>query len=98
MSYVIENLKFTIFGHGHDVTRNDSGSGRNAPTILNFGINYAVIDENEDYVWFVTNNKCAKYRTSDWTEVETDIDENIVILLHPNNVQNNIAVREKYDY
>jgi len=27
MSYAIENLKFTIFGHGHDVTRNDSGDG-----------------------------------------------------------------------
>jgi len=91
MSYEIENLKFTIFGHGHDVVRNDSGSGRKAPRTLNLSVQYAVIDENEDYVWFVTN-KCVKYRTSDWTEVETDIDENIVILLHPNNVQNNIGV------
>jgi len=27
MSYAIENLKFTIFGHGYDATRNDSGNG-----------------------------------------------------------------------
>ena len=96
MSYAIENLKFTIFGHGYDATRNDSGYGVKSAE-LNMYANSAIIDETETYLWLtnggVSGGGVHKYRLSDMTEVEqTSIPSETPYLLHPTNVQNNIGV------
>lgn len=91
MSYTIENLKFTIFGHGHDVTRNDSGSGiKNV--VLDLTVYSAVIDATGAYAWLVTDSGLKKYSTRTWTEVEQDTIPNAGSIFHPSNVSNNYGL------
>lgn len=72
MSYNIENLSFTIFGSGHDSTRNDSGDGM---TTFLYSCDYAVFDSTGQYLWVVTKNgeiadqKIRKLDTTTWEEV-----------------------------
>lgn len=72
MSYNIENLSFTIFGSGHDSTRNDSGDGM---TSFLYSCDYAVFDSTGQYLWVVTKNgeiadqKIRKLDTTTWEEV-----------------------------
>ncbi len=94
MSYAIENLKFTIFGHGYDATRNDSGRGT-ASHEMNFTAYGAMIDETDTYLWVVNGGtgNLQKYRLSDMTEVEqSTVPITANIILHPSNVDNNIGV------
>lgn len=72
MSYNIENLSFTIFGHGHDSTRNDSGDGM---TTFLYSCDYAAFDNTGRYLWVVTKSgeredqKIRKLDTTTWEEV-----------------------------
>lgn len=72
MSYNIENLSFTIFGSGHDSTRNDSGDGM---TSFLYSCDYAVFDSTGQYLWVVTKHgeiadqKIRKLDTTTWEEV-----------------------------
>lgn len=72
MSYNIENLSFTIFGSGHDSTRNDSGDGM---TSFLYSCDYAAFDSTGQYLWVVTKNgeiadqKIRKLDTTTWEEV-----------------------------
>lgn len=72
MSYNIENLSFTIFGSGHDSTRNDSGDGM---TSFLYSCDYAVFDSTGQYLWVVTkqgelaDRKIRKLDTTTWEEV-----------------------------
>lgn len=96
MSYEIENLKFTIFGHGYDATRNDSGRGT-ASYEKDIYAYSGIIDETETYLWLtnggVSDGGLHKYRLSNFEEVEqTSIPSETVYLLHPTNVQNNIGI------
>lgn len=92
MSYAIENLKFTIFGHGHDVVRNDSGNGTKSQE-LNLKVYSAVIDSSGQYVWFVTDGGLKKYSTRTWEEVEQNtIPSTSVFVAHPSNVENNYGI------
>jgi len=92
MSYTIENLKFTIFGHGHDVTRNDSGKGiithdTNIPAYC------GVIDTTNTYMWLCTDSGLKKYSISSCEEIEqTTIPASCNIVYHPNNVNNNYGI------
>lgn len=95
MSYTIENLKFTIFGHGHDVTRNDSGQGV-VSNELDLTVYSAVFNESGEYAWLEvlgTDNTLhlKKYKTSNWTEVEHEVPDGIYVL-HPNNVSNDYGI------
>jgi len=97
MSYEIENLKFTIFGHGHDVTRNDSGNGAESRE-LNLKVYSAVIDSSGDYAWLRTDNGLKKYDTHTWEEVEqTTVPSNCYYVYHPSNVANNYGVATSAD-
>lgn len=99
MSYAIENLKFTIFGHGHDVTRNDSGDGGVTwEKSINLNSNSACIDVTESYVWFCIGNqvqpRLQKYNI-DTFEMEqvTTIPTNLATrMYHPSNVENNYGI------
>lgn len=92
MSYEIENLKFTIFGHGHDVTRNDSGQGV-VSTELDLIVYSAVIDSSGAYAWLVTDDGLKKYSTRTWEEVEQNtIPDTCTFIIHPNNVSNNYGI------
>lgn len=94
MSYSIENLKFTIFGHGYDATRNDSGSGIVSHE-MDFTAYGAMIDETDTYLWVVNggSGNLQKYRLSNMTEVEqSTVPTTANIILHPSNVDNNIGV------
>lgn len=72
MSYNIENLSFTIFGSGHDSTRNDSGDGM---TSFLYSCDYAAFDATGQYLWVVTkqgelaDQKIRKLDTTTWEEV-----------------------------
>lgn len=72
MSYNIENLSFTIFGSGHDSTRNDSGNGM---TSFLYRCDYAAFDSTNRYMWVVTvsgtqdERKIRKIDTTTWQEV-----------------------------
>ena len=72
MSYNIENLSFTIFGSGHDSTRNDSGDGM---TSFLYSCDYAAFDNTGSYMWVVTKSgdmadrKIRKIDTTTWQEV-----------------------------
>ena len=97
MSYAIENLKFTIFGHGYDATRNDSGYGVKSAE-LSITVYSAVIDSTGRFAWFVTNNGLKKYQTSNWTEVEQDtIPDDCRFVVHPSNVENNYGIATSAD-
>ena len=96
MSYAIENLKFTIFGHGYNSTRSDSGSGT-ASYEKNMYANSAIIDETGTYVWLTnggtTGGGLHKYRLSNFEEIEqTTIPTETPYILHPSNVDNNIGI------
>lgn len=101
MSYAIENLKFTIFGHGHDVTRNDSGDGSvTYAKRIGYGAGTACLDNTNTYFWITQNqgqipfNYLGKGRISDLEPVEiTNIPTNrLTQLYHPSNVENNIGI------
>lgn len=94
MSYAIENLKFTIFGHGYDSTRADSGIGVTSHE-MDFIAYGAMIDETNTYLWVVNGGtgNLQKYRISNMTEVEqSTVPVTANIILHPSNVDNNIGV------
>jgi hypothetical protein len=93
MSYAIENLKFTIFGHGYDATRNDSGSGVENVD-LPIKADMAVIDESGAYMWFRHPTEgLKKFSTRTWEEVEqSTIPTNMGSIHHPSNVSNNYGV------
>ena len=99
MSYAIENLKFTIFGHGHDVVRNDSGDGGVTwEKSISLSSAFACIDNTESYVWFCIDNqvqpRLRKYNI-DTFELEqvTTIPTNLATrMYHPSNVENNYGV------
>ena len=99
MSYEIENLKFTIFGHGHDVVRNDSGDGSVTwEKSINLYSDSACIDNTESYVWFGIGNqvqpRLRKYNI-DTFEMEqvTTIPTNLATrMFHPSNVENNYGI------
>lgn len=99
MSYAIENLKFTIFGHGHDVTRNDSGDG-GVTWEKSIGLysNSACIDNTESYVWFCIGNqvqpRLRKYNIETFEmEQVTTIPTNLATrMYHPSNVENNYGI------
>lgn len=100
MSYAIENLKFTIFGHGHDVVRNDSGDGdiidqRN----IGYGSDTACIDTTGTYFWHTqgggsgTITYIAKRKVSDLSQVSMgSIPFAKTFLYHPTNVENNLGI------
>ena len=86
--------KFTIFGHGYDATRNDSGRGT-ASHEMDFTAYGAMIDETDTYLWVVNGGtgNLQKYRISNMTEVEqSTVPTTANIILHPSNVDNNIGV------
>ena len=101
MSYAIENLKFTIFGHGHDVTRNDSGNGAETyEKRIGYGAGTACIDETGTYFWITQTqgqypfNYLGKGKIADLESVEiTTIPTNtFTYLYHPSNVANNYGI------
>lgn len=97
MSYEIQNLKFTIFGHGHDVTRNDSGQGVVSKE-LDLTVYSAVIDTTGAYAWLVTDDGLKKYSTRTWTEVEQDtIPDDCHFVVHPSNIENNYGIATSAD-
>lgn len=97
MSLSVENLKFTIFGHGHDSTRNDSGSGAESRE-LNLKVYSAVIDSSGNYAWLVTDSGLKKYSTRTWEEVEQNvIPDTCGFVIHPNNVSNNYGIAISVD-
>lgn len=90
MSYEIENLKFTIFGHGYDATRNDSGTGEIEPTIHDMTAEYCAIDETGTYAWIVGGGRLSKIKISDWSSEPHSLP--VAPLYHPCNVANNYGV------
>ena len=92
MSYAIENLKFTIFGHGYDATRNDSGDGAIEPTIHDMTAEYCAIDEAGKYAWIVGGGgRLYKLNIATWEQQAHSIPF-VGPLYHPCNVANNYGV------
>jgi hypothetical protein len=92
MSYAIENLKFTIFGHGYDATRNDSGTGE-VTDIHPFpnAIQYGAIDASGNYVWLSDGyNYLRKFDIKTWEEQVHSVPTGKVY--HPSNVSNDYGV------
>lgn len=98
MSLAIENLKFTIFGSGHDYTLNNSGSGVKSYE-EDVRAYCAVIDETNTYMWLVGNNgTVSKRKISDFSLVEQSaIPSAVSRILHPSNVSNNYGVATGLD-
>jgi hypothetical protein len=84
--------KFTIFGHGYDATRNDSGSGRIEPEYHNLGgASLATIDQTGEYVWITDEgNYLYKFKIKGWETQSHSLP--VGSIYHPCNVENNYGV------
>lgn len=97
MSYNIENLSFTIFGSGHDSTRNDSGDGYLEPDYIGYGINSACFDTTGRYCWvdLVSSGMLLGLHKLD-VETMTFVNQGNIPrvnnIYHPVNVDNNWGV------
>ena len=91
----IFKLKFSVFGHGFEDTRADSGDG--AVIInkkINFDAQYGAIDSTGQFLWLAGLNGIRKYDLETLEEiaqssVTRDTDSRIY---HPNNVANNYGL------
>lgn len=99
MSFSLENEKFTIFGNGHDVVRNDSGDGSVTwEKSIGLSSTSACIDNTESYAWFCIANqvqpRLRKYDIETFeTEEITTIPTNLTTrMFHPSNVENNYGI------
>ena len=93
----IFKLKFSVFGHGFDDTRADSGDGHIVKADkINYSAQYACIDSTGQYLWLASSLGIKKYDLfdDDLSEVAQTavIDNTSTILMHPSNVANNYGV------
>ena len=84
--------KFTIFGHGYDATRNDSGTGAKEAVIHDLTAEYCAIDETGKYAWIVGGGgRLYKLNIATWEQQAHSIPV-VGSLYHPCNVANNYGV------
>lgn len=93
----IFKLKFSVFGHGFEDTRADSGDGAKARADkINYSAEYAAIDSTGQYLWLAGAAGIKKYDLldEDLAEVpQTAVpDGTTTILMHPSNVSNNYGI------
>lgn len=90
-----KKLKFTVFGHGYDDDRGNSGTGSKTDTVvLPYGSRYAAFSNDGQYCWVkIDNGNFTKFRTSDWTAVDKgNLPSSIYCVFHPNNTDNNYGL------
>ena len=95
----IDKLKFTVFGHGYDDERGNSGEGSSTWVKEIYAISdFACIDSTENYVWLCianqVNPRLRKYNIDTWEmEQPITIPTNLATrMYHPSNVSNNIGI------
>lgn len=93
----IFKLKFSVFGHGFEDTRADSGDGHaTRADKINYAADYACIDSTGQYLWLASASGIKKYDLldDDLSEVaQTAVADNTsTILMHPSNVANNYGI------
>lgn len=87
----IFKMKFSVFGHGFDDERSDSGDGlKIVEDVINYSASQAAIDETGQYIWLAGGQGIKKYDSADLTEIPTTITGSY--LYHPNNVANNYGI------
>lgn len=92
----IFKLKFSVFGHGFDDTRADSGDGSIKMTeYIEFDSEYGAIDSTGQYLWLANINGIRKYDIETLEEVaQSSIprDGGATRLYHASNVANNYGL------
>lgn len=93
----IFKLKFSVFGHGFDDTRADSGDGHvTIADKINYSAEYACIDDTGQYLWLSSSSGIKKYDLNEDAlpeVVQTAVPDGTgTILIHPSNVANNYGI------
>lgn len=91
----IGKMKFSVFGHGYDDTRADSGEGAiEEKTEIPFGAKTACIDSTGQFAWLANQGGVKKYDLTDLSEVTQNIltDGIETGIYHPTNASNNYGI------
>lgn len=91
----IGKLKFSLFGHGYDDTRVDSGDGSTEELFeIPFGARMAAIDSTGQFAWLANSSGVKKYDLTDLSEVSQSIltDGVDTAIFHPTNIANNYGI------
>lgn len=91
----IGKMKFSLFGHGYDDDRLDSGEGAiEERSEIPFGALTACIDSTGQFAWLANNSGVKKYDLTDLSEVTQSIltDGIATGVYHPTNSANNYGI------